>query len=151
MVVIYAEKFSLAKNIARALGAGQRIPHKKDGKLGIWKFKFKGEDAILTYGAGHLIDLSPIIAYGDKYRKWDLNIYPLIPPSEPLMEISKGKELCYSSVKQLFNKADWIINATDIDREGELIFYRIYKFMGCKKPWKRAIWRDETAKHKRSF
>lgn len=145
MVVIYAEKFSLAKNIARALGAGQRIPHKKDGKLGIWKFKFKGEDAILTYGAGHLIDLSPIIAYGDKYRKWDLNIYPLIPPSEPLMEISKGKELCYSSVKQLFNKADWIINATDIDREGELIFYRIYKFMGCKKPWKRAIWRDETA------
>lgn len=145
MVVIYAEKFSLAKNIASALGAGKRIPNKKEPVYGSWEFKFKGEDAVLVYGRGHLVELSPPEAYDEKYKKWDINAYPIILPTKPLMEVGEDKKIIYSEVCNLFKKADWLICATDPDREGELIFYRIYKQMNCTKPWKRALWQDETA------
>ena len=52
MVVIYAEKSSLAKTIAGALGAGKRIPHPDEPTVGYYQFKFKGEDAILCHGVG---------------------------------------------------------------------------------------------------
>ena len=47
MVVIYAEKSSLAKEIAAALHAGNRIAHSKEPTIGHYEFTFKGEKAIL--------------------------------------------------------------------------------------------------------
>ena len=48
MVVIYAEKSSLAKAIAGALGAGKRIPCPDEPTVGYYQFKFKGEDAVFV-------------------------------------------------------------------------------------------------------
>ena len=52
MVVIYAEKSSLAKEIAAALHSGNRIAHPKDPTIGHYEFIFKGEKAVLCHGVG---------------------------------------------------------------------------------------------------
>ena len=79
MVVIYAEKASLAKEIAHALGAGKRIPLKSEPTVGYYEFTFNGESAVLCHGFGHLTQLVPAKSYDEKYEKWDLEIYPCIP------------------------------------------------------------------------
>lgn len=54
MVVIYAEKSSLAKEIAGALGAGKRISLKDEPSVSYYQFSFQGEEAVLCHGVGHL-------------------------------------------------------------------------------------------------
>ena len=44
MITIFVEKYSPAKSIADALGAGKRIPLKKNPAVGYWQFSFKGEE-----------------------------------------------------------------------------------------------------------
>jgi len=45
MIVIYAEKSSLAKTIAGVLHAEQRIPLNDESTIGYYQFRFNGEDA----------------------------------------------------------------------------------------------------------
>lgn len=146
MVVIYAEKASLAKGIAGALGAGNRIPYEKDKRIGYWKFTFNGEEAIIVHGQGHLVKLEVPEAYGVQYKVWDLHSYPCIPETFKL-QVKADTEICYAFVKSFFDKADWLINATDPDREGELIFAYVYQMMNCKKPWKR-VWIEDLTNQK---
>lgn len=146
MVVIYAEKSSLAKAIAEALGADKRIPHPKEPTIGHYEFTFNGEKAVLCHGIGHLCGLADAKLYGEQYSKWDLNIYPCIPQEYKITVKDKTK-ICYEYVKDFFDKADWIINATDPDREGELIFAYIYQSMNCTKPWKR-VWIEDLTPQK---
>lgn len=119
MVVIYAEKASLAKEIAGALDAGKRIANPKDKRIGHWEFSFNGEDAVIVHGQGHLVKLENPVAYGAQFQKWDLNTYPCIPDTFKL-QIKTDAAGCYRYAKQFFDRADWLINATDADREGEL-------------------------------
>ena len=58
MIVIYAEKASLAKAIAAALKAGNRIANKKEPTIGHYEFTFNGEKAVLCHGVGHLCGLT---------------------------------------------------------------------------------------------
>ena len=68
MIVIYAEKASLAKAIAVALKAGNRIANKKEPTIGHYEFTFKGEKAILCHGVGHWIcGINLTIAATGKY------------------------------------------------------------------------------------
>lgn len=143
MVVIYAEKGSLAKAIGAVLGAGSRIPMKEDPKIGYWKFKFRGEDAILCHGVGHLMQLVPAKSYDEKYAKWDLSVFPCIPDTFRIAPKAATKP-CALLVKEFLQKADWVINATDPDREGELIFAYVYQACGCRAPYKRAWIEDLT-------
>lgn len=138
MVVIYAEKASLAKEIANALHAGKRIPLAGEPTVGHYEFKFRGEDAILCHGVGHLAQLVPAASYDEKYKSWDLNVYPCIPDSfraAPKADTIK----CMKLVKSFLDKADWCINACDADREGELIFAYICDVCHCTAPFKR-VW-----------
>lgn len=146
MVVIYAEKSSLAKAIAEALGAGKRIPHQKEPTIGHYEFTFNGEQSVLCHGVGHLCGLADAKSYGEQYAKWDLNVYPCIPQEYNIVVKDKTRT-CYNYVKDFFDKADWIINATDPDREGELIFAYIYQSMKCTKPWKR-VWIEDLTPQK---
>ena len=146
MVVIYAEKSSLAKEIAAALHAGNRIAHSKEPTIGHYEFTFKGEKAILCHGVGHLCGLADAKAYGEQFAKWDLKEYPCIPERYKII-VKDTTKTCYEYVKGFFEKADWIINATDPDREGELIFAYIYETMGCTKPWKR-VWIEDLTPQK---
>ena len=79
MVVIYAEKSKLAKAIAGTLGAGKRIPLKDDPTVGHYEFKFRGEEAILCHGHGHLMQLVSAKSYGEQFEKWDLDVFPCVP------------------------------------------------------------------------
>ena len=146
MVVIYAEKASLAKEIAGALGAGKRIENPLNKRIGHWEFSFDGEDAVIVHGQGHLVMLETPEAYGAQYKKWDLQAYPCIPEAFKL-QVKADTEGCYLYVKQFFDKADRLINATDADREGELIFAYVYQMMGCKKPWQR-VWIEDLTNQK---
>lgn len=146
MVVIYAEKASLAKAIASALHAGNRIAHPKEPTIGHYEFVFKGEKAILCHGVGHLCGLADAKSYGEQYAKWDLSVFPCIP-REYKISVKDSTKTCFEYVKGFFDKADWLINATDPDREGELIFAYIYDVMNCIKPWKR-VWIEDLTPQK---
>ena len=79
MVVIYAEKASLAKEIAGALGAGKRIENPLNKRIGHWEFVLNGENAVIVHGQGHLVMLEVPEAYGAQFKNWDLQAYPCIP------------------------------------------------------------------------
>lgn len=146
MVVIYAEKASLATDLAHFLKAGKRIPLKEEPQVGYYEFTFKGEPAILCHGVGHLAQLVPASSYDKKYEKWDLEIYPCIP--DTLRAAPKAATLnCLKLVKSFFDKADWIICATDSDREGELIFAYVCEVCKCTKPYKR-LWIEDLTDEK---
>lgn len=146
MLVIYAEKSSLAKTIANVLGAGPRIPMQGEPTVGYYRFKFNGEDAVLCHGVGHLMSLVPASSYDEKYKNWDLSVFPCIPDK---FRIAPKKETiaCARLVKSFFRQADWCINAADPDREGELIFSYVYQACGCKAPYKR-VWIEDLTDEK---
>ncbi|WP_211832367.1 type IA DNA topoisomerase [Porphyromonas levii] len=133
---IIAEKPSVARDIARIVGATQ----KQDGYI-------EGNGYLVTWAIGHLITLAMPEVYGFKeYRADDLPILPN-PHQLVVRQVRKDKEYHDdpSALKQLkairhcFTKADQIIVATDAGREGELIFRYIYSYLGCRKPFHR-LW-----------
>ncbi len=136
MKVIIAEKPSVARDIALIVGARER----KDGYM-------EGSGYTVTWGFGHLVGLAMPEAYGiEGFRRENLPILPqefiLIP-----RQIKEGKEYKndpgvmkqLNIIKELFNRADSIIVATDAGREGCLIFRYIYHYLGCSKPFSR-LW-----------
>lgn len=146
MVVIYAEKSSLAKAIAGALGAGKRIPCPDEPTVGYYQFKFKGEDAVLCHGVGHLAQLVPAKSYDEKYATWNLDIFPCIP--DIFRNAAKAPTIkCLKLVKTFLDKADWAINATDPDREGELIFAYVCDVCKYSKSVKR-VWIEDLTDEK---
>ena len=133
---IIAEKPSVARDIARIVGANRR----EDGFL-------EGADYLVTWAFGHLITLSMPEQYG--YGAYKAEELPIVPQPFQLMvrQIRKGKDFedDPTALKQLkiirscFEKSDQIIVATDAGREGELIFRYIYGYLGCQKPFQR-LW-----------
>ena len=133
---IIAEKPSVARDIARIVGANSR----QDGYL-------EGNGYLVTWAMGHLIALAMPEAYGfTVYKAEDLPIRPN-PFQLVVRQIRKDKEYISdpAALKQLkiirscFDRADRIIVATDAGREGELIFRWIYAHLGCRKPFYR-LW-----------
>ena len=133
---IIAEKPSVARDIARIVGANRR----EDGFL-------EGAGYLVTWAFGHLITLSMPEQYG--YGAYKAEELPIVPQPFQLMvrQIRKGKDFedDPTALKQLkiirscFEKSDQIIVATDAGREGELIFRYIYGYLGCQKPFRR-LW-----------
>ena len=133
---IIAEKPSVARDIARIVGANSR----QDGYM-------EGNGYLVTWAMGHLIALAMPEAYGfSVYKAEDLPIRPN-PFQLVVRQVRKDKEYVSdpAALKQLkvirscFDKADRIIVATDAGREGELIFRYIYQHLGCRKPFDR-LW-----------
>ena len=133
---IIAEKPSVARDIARIVGANSR----QDGYL-------EGNGYLVTWAMGHLIALAMPEAYGfSAYKAEDLPIRPN-PFQLVVRQVRKDKEYISdpAALKQLkvirscFDKADRIIVATDAGREGELIFRYIYQYLDCKKTFER-LW-----------
>ncbi|MEG0614205.1 MAG: DNA topoisomerase [Oscillospiraceae bacterium] len=146
MLVIYAEKSSLAKAIANALQAGKRIALESEPTIGYYEFSYNGEAAILCHGVGHLAQLVPAKTYGEEYSAWDLTKYPCIPNNFKISPKDATRK-CFDLVKSFFQKADWLINATDADREGELIFGYVYQLSDINTPWKR-LWIEDLTNEK---
>lgn len=139
MVVIYAEKPDMAEKIASALDP--QGFHKADKKNGAYRIRFKGKECAVTWGYGHLCALADADAYDPSYKNWRARPMPFFPADYKVVLNLKSKnpvQATYKAVSRLFHDADLIINATDYDREGELIFYYLYVYDKCRKPVMRA-------------
>ena len=133
---IIAEKPSVARDIARIVGANSR----QDGYL-------EGNGYFVTWAMGHLITLAMPEAYGfTAYKAEDLPIRPN-PFQLIVRQVRKDKEYISDPaalkrlkiIRSCFDRADRIIVATDAGREGELIFRWIYAHLSCRKPFYR-LW-----------
>ena len=136
MIALIAEKPSVAKDIARIIGATGR----NDGYL-------SGNGYMVTWAFGHLIQLAMPEAYGvANFRRESL---PILPPDFQLIPRQVKAEKGYKAdpgvlkqlkvIKEVFDQCDKIIVATDAGREGELIHRYIYNYLGCTKPFVR-LW-----------
>lgn len=104
----------------------------------------KGKKIIYSWCFGHIASLWDAKDYDDKYKKWDLSLYPFVPEKFN-RKINEDFERHFKLLKELMTSSDceMVINATDADREGELIFDDIMVLSGTKKPIKR-LWLNET-------
>jgi DNA topoisomerase-3 len=136
MKVIIAEKPSVAQGIASVVGARQR----KDGYL-------TGDGYAVTWAFGHLVGLAMPESYGfSGFRREHLPILPqefrLVPRQVREGKVYKddpGVVRQLEVLRELFDRCESIIVATDAGREGELIFRYVYNYLGCTKPFVR-LW-----------
>ena len=129
MKLVLAEKPSVAQSIAKVLGASKR----EEGYL-------EGNDYIVSWCVGHLVELAQPEAYDARYSKWTYDDLPIFP-EEWKYEVSAGTRKQFGILKKLMarNDVDSLVCATDAGREGELIFRLVYHQCHCKKPFER-LW-----------
>ena len=127
--LIVAEKPSVGKDIAKVLNC--REQHK--GYI-------VGDNDIVTWAVGHLVELCYPDELDEKYKEWKIKDLPIFPDPFQL-RVASRTESQYEIVKSLMTDAevDRIVCATDAGREGELIFRYIYQMVGCDKPVER-LW-----------
>ena len=127
--LVVAEKPSVAMSYAKVLGATSR----KDGYL-------EGNDYLVSWCVGHLVELAPPNVYDAKYVKWSIADLPILPEKwQYLVSASTKKQ--FGILQKLMHRpdVDSIVNSCDSGREGELIFRLVYQQAGCKKPFSR-LW-----------
>lgn len=129
MILVIAEKPSVAQSIAKVLGASSR----KDGYL-------EGNNYIVSWCVGHLVGLADASSYDERYSKWRYEDLPIVP-EEWLFEVPKDKAQQFKVLRDLMKdkRVTELVCATDAGREGELIFRLVYNKAGCTKPFKR-LW-----------
>ena len=129
MILVVAEKPSVAQTIGKVLGATSR-------KDGYWE----GEGYLVSWCVGHLVGLADASVYDQRYSKWRYDDLPIIP-EEWLYEVPKDKMQQFKVLSALMKdkRVTELVCATDAGREGELIFRLVYQKAGCSKPFKR-LW-----------
>ena len=129
MFLVIAEKPSVSQALAKALSAGER----EDGYLA-------GKDCIVSWCLGHLAEYVSPEVYDSRYEKWEFADLPIVPERWEL-SVAKDKKKQFAVLKKLLNRSDldYVVNACDAGREGELIFKRVYDLSGSKIPVKR-LW-----------
>lgn len=129
MLLVIAEKPSVAMSLAAVLGANE----KKDGYL-------EGGGYLVSWCVGHLLELAQPEAYGEQYARWRYGDLPILP-EEWKYEVPKDKKKQLDLLCRLMKdkRVDSVVCATDAGREGELIFRLVYEHAGCKKPMER-LW-----------
>lgn len=167
MKLIYAEKYDVAIKIAAALDkitlpggtvvTFTNLPRykaeaeklaKRNGYLDI---TWNGEPWRVTFGYGHIYGLKDVFEYDKAYKSWAVrpecfipDRYELRPSTSKKESFQKTLERTQKTVGELFRKAEYIINATDDDREGELIFAYVYEATKCKAPFSRVHLSSQT-------
>ena len=122
--LILAEKPSVARDIARVMGATR----KADGYI-------EGNQYVVTWALGHLVTLADPDAYDEKYKLWKLEDLPMLPTKMKLVVIGQTKKQYYT-VQKLMARGDIgsLVIATDAGREGELVARWIMEKAHWKKP-----------------
>ena len=129
MKVCVTEKPSVARDIARLLGANDR----HDGY-------FEGNGYQVTWTFGHLCELKEPNDYADQWKRWSLGQLPMIPQRFGIkLKDDKGIKQQFNVIKNLIAGAEEVINCGDAGQEGELIQRWVYQKAGCDKPVKR-LW-----------
>lgn len=129
MIVCIAEKPSVAKDIAKVLGANQS----RDGYM-------EGNGYQVTWTFGHLCELKEPHEYNQQWKYWSLGSLPMIPPRFGIrLKQDKGVEHQFKVIASLMQNADSIINCGDAGQEGELIQRWVMQLAGAKCPVQR-LW-----------
>jgi DNA topoisomerase III/RecQ family ATP-dependent DNA helicase len=128
-VAVLAEKPSVARDIARVLGAtnqGQGYLH--------------GNGYVVTWAIGHLVALAQPHEIHAEWKHWRRDLLPMLPHEWPLVVYEKTKDQ-FEVVRKILNspKVARVVCATDAGREGELIFRYIYEAAQCRKAFSR-LW-----------
>ena len=142
--LILAEKPSVAKNIADATKAVRRNGY------------FEGEDYIITWAFGHLLQLYDAKDYDPEMKTWRMEKFPYIPEEYRYKLKSDGKHRDQPDagvarqmnvIKELALRPDveGIISATDDDREGQIIADEILGYLHTGKPVERILLNEWTA------
>ena len=127
--LVVAEKPSVARDIARVLGARE----KGEGCLA-------GGGYVVSWALGHLVTLKEPEELVETYKRWRAQDLPILPERMETKVIKKTRSQ-FLVLKKLMNDRETqdIVCATDSGREGELIFRYIYEQAGCSKPVSR-LW-----------
>ena len=128
-VAVLAEKPSVARDIARVLGASKQ----GGGYL-------HGNGYIVTWAVGHLVALAQPHEINPEWKHWRRDLLPMLPRAWPLVVYEKTKDQ-FETVRSILSspKVARVVCATDAGREGELIFRYIVEAAGCTKPFSR-LW-----------
>lgn len=142
--LIIAEKPSVAKNIADAVG----IKGRKDGYM-------EGDQYIITWVFGHLLQLYDAYDYNEKMSSWRMENFPFIPEqfkykikteNNNRKVTDKGAEKQIGIIKSLMERDDvsGIVSATDWDREGQVIADEIFLYLDTEKDVERLLLNEWT-------
>ena len=128
-IAVLAEKPSVARDVARVLGATSR----GDGYL-------HGNGYVVTWAVGHLAALAQPHEIKPEWRHWRRDLLPILPNRWPLVIYEKTKGQ-FEIVRKILGspRISRVVCATDAGREGELIFRYIYEAAECGKPVSR-LW-----------
>ncbi|MES1188710.1 MAG: DNA topoisomerase 3 [Myxococcales bacterium] len=128
-VAVVAEKPSVGRDLAQALGATRR----GDGTL-------SGNGYVVTWAIGHLVGLAEPEGVRPEWKRWRREDLPMLPERWPLTVFESTRDQ-FEVVRRVLNAPDVesVICATDAGREGELIFRLIYEAAGCRRPVQR-LW-----------
>ncbi|HKF13991.1 MAG TPA: DNA topoisomerase III [Gaiellaceae bacterium] len=135
--LVIAEKPSVARDIVAAL----------PGSFDANKEFYEGDDYVVTYAVGHLLELNPPEDYDERFKKWRMDDLPIIPdefrvrPRDP--KSKKQLNVIHKLLKR--EDVDRVVNACDAGREGELIFTHVYETSGVDKPVDR-LWISSMTK-----
>ena len=129
MIVCIAEKPSVAKDIAKVLGANSAC----QGYM-------EGNGYQVTWTFGHLCELKEPDDYTPMWKRWSLAALPMIPPRFGIkLKDDSGIKAQFAVIERLMQNADSIINCGDAGQEGELIQRWVMQKAGAKCPVKR-LW-----------
>jgi DNA topoisomerase III len=128
-IAVLAEKPSVARDIARVLGADKR----GEGYL-------QGNGYVVTWAIGHLVSLAQPHEINPEWRQWRFDLLPILPGHWPLVVYERTKDQ-FEVVRKILTspRVSRIVSATDAGREGELIFRYIYEATESNKPVSR-LW-----------
>jgi len=128
-VAVLAEKPSVARDIARVLGADKR----GQGYL-------SGNGYVVTWAIGHLVSLAQPHEMNPRWKQWSFDLLPMLPSVWPLVVYDRTKDQ-FEIVRKILSspRISQVVCATDAGREGELIFRYIYEAAHSQKPVKR-LW-----------
>ncbi|HRO76341.1 MAG TPA: DNA topoisomerase, partial [Crocinitomicaceae bacterium] len=129
MIVCIAEKPSVARDIAKILGANQA----RNGYM-------EGNGYQVTWTFGHLCTLKEPHDYTEKWKYWRLEELPMIPSSFGVKVIeNEGVKKQFNTIQTLVQQAETVVNCGDAGQEGELIQRWVLLKAKCTVPVKR-LW-----------
>ena len=129
--LVIAEKPSVGKDLTKVL----------PGQFTKGEGFFEGPDHVVTWAVGHLVQLADPDEYDPKYAKWRMADLPIAPKKFKLVVRDERSKKQMNVVKRALDRddLDYVINACDAGREGELIFAYLYEKAGSKVPVRR-LW-----------
>jgi DNA topoisomerase III len=123
--LVIAEKPSVGQDLVKVLPGAF---NKGEGYL-------EGNDHVVTWAVGHLVQLADPDEYDDRFKRWRMADLPIVPDRFKLVVRDERSKKQMNVVKRLLGRddIDSVVNACDAGREGELIFAYIYEKSGSRK------------------